>query len=82
MYFKTRFKHQVMDDQNLNIRKEQGSEWKEKKEAMQRLADALQTTSLPLADKTANSPPQPSAPVRCCWFIKLKTKFWSTFRQH
>ncbi len=69
-----------MVDQNLNIHKEQSSEWKEKKEVMERLAKALQTTSLPTINK--NSPPMALSPKRCQWFIKLKTMLWRANKNH
>ncbi|NCA85661.1 MAG: hypothetical protein EOM83_08810 [Clostridia bacterium] len=69
-----------MLEQTNDFNKDDPSTWKEKKEAMQRLANALKNTSPPLINKNANSPP-PALRLRSCkWLRKLKTMFWGAYK--
>jgi hypothetical protein len=64
-----------MSDQTTDFNKDEPSTWKDKKEAMQRLARALENTSPPLMKKNTNSPPPIRAPLKCKCLTKLKNYF-------
>lgn len=65
-----------MLDQTTDFNNEETSVWKEKKEVMKRLAEALKNTSPPVVNKNANTSPPSVSQKICSWLRKLKTKIW------
>jgi hypothetical protein len=67
----------TMIDQNKNLDEKSSGGWAEKKEAMQRLATALENTTPPLMNKNAGNTPPATPPTTSKWLQKLKSILFS-----
>ncbi len=64
-----------MANQNQEMDDTSASDWKQKMEAMQRLANALENTSPPLMNKNVEISSPAAHPTTCKWLKKLKLFF-------